>query len=85
MLNVIAISIKIISQLVNFKPILPGQSRLLQPISSLASPEQVPPYFSSTDLDLVLCLVPPPHVFEQVENSFHGPHWQFSESIENIR
>ena len=50
---------------------------MLQALTSLAPPLQYPPYFSVTTLDLVLYIVPSPHVLEQEENSLQVPHTQF--------
>ena len=46
----------------------PGQPWLLQDLDLSFEPEQVPPLFSSTVLDLVDVWVPPPQVLE------HDPH-----------
>ena len=58
---------------------IPGQFWVLQFSSSLVRPVQVPPFFSGTDLDLVLYFVPPPQVLVQDENEFQLPHSQFTE------
>ena len=60
--------------------ISPGQFWVLQFSSSLVRPEQVPPFFSDTDLDLVLYFVPPPQVLVQVENVPQSRHSQFTET-----
>ena len=64
-------------------------SLVLQAFTALALPEQDPPCFSVTTLDLVLYIVPLPQVFVQEENSLQGPQTQGTEnkqyqnSIEN--
>ena len=41
---------------------------VMHSLSSLAWPKQDPPFFSTIDLDLVLCLVPAPHDLEHDED-----------------
>ena len=57
---------------------------MLQLSTSILSPEQVPPYSSSTDLTLVLDFVPLPQVLVHVEKALQLPQTQFAKMILNV-
>ena len=57
---------------------LPGQAFKLQDLEFVFNPEQVPPYFSTLLMNLVLDFLPGPQVLEQDEKLDHVAQTQFS-------